>query len=197
MKNKKYYNLDELLGMIEEPNQSVCHRVLEGNKELFERAVGSSHNHQCWVGGYLDHITEIMNIVVLLYEPLNKVRPLPFSLSDALLVLYLHDLEKPWRYVINGNGEISVNTKLKNKRTDVKPFVENKIEEYGFVLTPKHWNGIHYAEGEHNDYTPGKRTQIPLAAFVHMCDNWSARGWYNHPLRENDPWNGSQRNYLF
>ena len=35
-----------------------------------------------------------MNIAVVLYERLNSIRPLPFSLSDLLLVVYLHDVEK-------------------------------------------------------------------------------------------------------
>ena len=183
-----YHSLHELLEMIEEPNGSICRKVLQDNYNLFSKARGSSHNHQAWEGGYLDHLTEIMNIAMVLYEPLNTRRALPFSASDALLVLYLHDLEKPWRHLINENGEVVVNPELKDKRTQVKDFVVKKIEEYGLQLTPEHWNGIWYAEGEHNDYSPKKRTQLPLAAFVHMCDVWSARGWYNYPSAENDPW---------
>ena len=183
-----YHSLHELLEMIEEPNGSICRKVLQDNYNLFSKARGSSHNHQAWEGGYLDHLTEIMNIAMVLYEPLNTRRALPFSASDALLVLYLHDLEKPWRHLINENGEVVVNPELKDKRTQVKDFVVKKIEEYGLQLTPEHWNGIWYAEGEHNDYSPKKRTQLPLAAFVHMCDVWSARGWYNYPSAENDLW---------
>ena len=188
-----YHNIEELVKMIDQPNGSICHKMLEDNYQLFSRARGSGHNHQAWEGGYLDHLTEIMNIAVVLYEPLNNKRTLPFSLSDALLVLYLHDLEKPWRHLVNDKGEAVVNPELKDKRTQVKHFVKTKIEEYGLNLTAEHWNGIWYAEGEHYDYAPGKRTQLPLAAFVHMCDVWSARGWYNYPLKENDPW-GTKKN---
>ena len=78
-------------------------------------------------------------------------------------------------------------------RTQVKDFVVKRIEEYCLKLTPEHWNGMWYAEGEHNDYSPKKRTQLPLAAFVHMCDVWSARGWYDYPSAENDPWQGATR----
>jgi hypothetical protein len=39
-----------------------------------------------------------MNIAIELYKNLGSHRPLPFSLSDVLLILYLHDLEKPWKY---------------------------------------------------------------------------------------------------
>ncbi len=94
---QEYHTLNELIDMIDEPNRNICLQVLDKNKELFTVARGSSHNHQAWEGGYLNHITEVMNIAKVLYEPLNTLRPLPFSLSDSLLVLYLHDLEKPWR----------------------------------------------------------------------------------------------------
>ena len=191
---QKYYRLPELIEMIEEPNSSLCNILLQDNYELFSKARGSGYNHQAWEGGYLDHLTEIMNIAVVLYEPLNNKRTLPFSLSDTLLVLYLHDLEKPWRHLVNHKGEAVVNPELKDKRTQVKHFVKTKIEEYGLNLTAEHWNGIWYAEGEHNDYSSKKRTQLPLAAFVHMCDTWSARGWPNYPLEENDPW--GKRNLL-
>lgn len=190
---QQYYTLKKLLGMIEEPNGSLCSKVLQDNYDLFSKASGSTHNHQAWEGGYLDHLTEIMNIAVLLFKPLNEARTLSFSLSDALLALYLHDLEKPWRIRKNGKGEYESNPELADKEKKVLPFVEKKLEEYGFVLTEEQWNGIKYAEGEKNDYSSKRRTQKPLAAFVHMCDVWSARGWFNHPLEENDSWKGAKR----
>jgi len=71
--------------------------------------------------------------------------------------------------------------------------VQEKIREYGFVLTEEHWNGINFAEGEKREYSAERRAQKPLAAFVHMCDVWSARGWFNYPAILDDPWNGACR----
>jgi hypothetical protein len=188
-----YHTLNQLIDMIEEPNGSICHRVLDENKELFRIARGSSHNHQAWEGGYLDHLTEIMNTATVLYSALNETRPLPFSLSDSLLVLYLHDLEKPWRYIKQEDGLWKMNPDLADKGTQVGPFVDQKISEYGFVLTDSHLNGLKYVEGEKNDYSPTRRTQTPLAAFAHLCDTWSARGWFNFPAESNDPWTNAYR----
>ena len=192
---EKYYSLDGLLGLIDEPNRDSCYIILEDNYQLFREARGSTHNHQTWEGGYLDHVTEVMNIGVIFYSALNNLRPLPFSLSDALLVLYLHDLEKPWRYNKTKEGDWKLNPTLVDKKSR-KEFVENKIKEYGFELNKEHWNGIKYAEGEHDDYTPKKRVQLPLAAFVHLCDNWSARGWFDYPAEDNDPWVGAKRKII-
>ena len=189
----KYFDLIELISMIDEPNRSVCNKLFSDNKELFEKARGSNHNHQAWVGGYLDHLTEIMNIAVVLYPVLNNLRSLPFTLPDSLLVLYLHDLEKPWRYITGEDGLWSVNPDLADKKRQVGSFVEQKIKDYGFVLTNEHFNGIKYAEGEKDDYSAERRTQLPLSAFVHMCDSWSARGWFNFPLELGDFWTGAER----
>ncbi|MEB3340037.1 hypothetical protein, partial [Okeania sp.] len=82
--------------MIDKPNGSKCLQLLEENRQLFQTVRGSTHNHQAWVGGYIDHIQEVMNIAYSFYHHLNGLRTLPFSLSDVLLVTFLHDLEKPW-----------------------------------------------------------------------------------------------------
>ncbi len=190
---EEYFSLEQLINMIDQPNRNSCNRLTDENKETFRIARGSSHNHQYWIGGYVDHLCEIMNLAVVFYKTLDDLRPLEFSLSDALLALYLHDLEKPWRYLSASEGNCVVNPVLADKKKTALPFVEQKVKEYGFVLTEEHWNAVKYAEGEKDDYSPGKRISSPLAAFVHLCDSWSARGWYDCPRKENDEWKGAKR----
>ncbi len=60
-------------------------------------APGSSRNHQAWEGGYADHVRETMNIACQLYRLFNELRGLPFLLADALTVMFLHDIEKPFK----------------------------------------------------------------------------------------------------
>src|SRR5215470_20398319 len=94
----RYLSFGELLQRIEQPYRFAFQQLLAGHDALFRSARGSSHNHQAWAGGYADHIREVMNLAVVLHESLGRLRPLPFSLSDALVVLFVHDLEKPWAY---------------------------------------------------------------------------------------------------
>jgi hypothetical protein len=101
---KSYLLMDSLVELIDEPARSGCRQLLSEQHQLFQSAFGSSHNHQAWPGGYFDHVQEVLNLAVVLYEALAPLRPLPFSLSDALLVLLLHDLEKPWAYEANEQG---------------------------------------------------------------------------------------------
>ena len=91
-----YLPIEALIDLIDEPNRRICHAILTDNRALFEQARGSTHNHQTWDGGYIDHVTDGMNYARHLYAFVEAFgRPLPFSVSDALLVFFLHDLEKP------------------------------------------------------------------------------------------------------
>lgn len=187
----KYYTLTELLKLIDNPNRSICYQFLDDNKDILATARGGKSKHQAWDGGYVDHITEVMNIAVALYEPLDERRPLPFSLSDSLLVLFLHDVDKLWRYTTE-NGRIVEKADMDNKKKR-DAFTQKKVTEYGFQLTEEHQNALKYVEGEVSDYDPYNRIQRPLAAFCHLCDTTSARIWFDFPLIENDPWNDAKR----
>lgn len=188
----KYYTIEQMLEVVDEPNRTACQRILTDNRKLFQTVQGSTNNHQNWLGGYFDHVQEIMNIAVVLYERLNALRQLPFSLSDLLLVVYLHDVEKPWKYELCGDGQLHHKTTMQNKE-DHQQFRMAKLAEYGVVFTPEQENGMKYAEGELNDYTNRRRVMGPLACVAHMCDVCSARLWFAHPAEENDSWLGAGR----
>lgn len=187
-----YYTIEQMFAMIDEPNRTACFRIFLENRKLFQTVQGSTHNHQAWPGGYQDHVQEIMNIAAYLYPRMHMLRSLPFSLSDALLVLFLHDIEKPWKYEIGSDGELQHTASFRTKKAQHE-FRSEKLREYDITLTLEQENGMRYVEGELNDYTNRRRVMCPLAAFCHTCDVWSARGWFNHPLEQNDPWSGAMR----
>jgi len=188
-----YYKIEYFLRAITEPNGSACQRILADHRKLFQLVQGSGHNHQAWPGGYIDHVTEVMNIANVLYTSLSQVRCLSFSISDLLLVLFLHDLEKPWKYEIDAHGKLTYRKDLENKKAQ-QEFRMQKIKEYGIVLTQEQENGLKYVEGEMGDYSKERRVMGPLAAMAHMCDIASARIWHNFPLwKESDSWEGAER----
>ncbi|MBU2612572.1 MAG: hypothetical protein KKB62_02515, partial [Nanoarchaeota archaeon] len=121
-------------------------------------------------------ITEVMNIAISIYPLLDSKRKLPFSISDALLVLYLHDLEKAWKYG-GTKEEVEDFEKYKNNYE----FILNKAKEYNFELNSEHLNALKYVHGEGDDYDKKRNVQGPLAAFAHNCDVISARIWHNFP----------------
>lgn len=201
-----YYDLDAMVTMIDEPNRAACQRVLADHRELFRQAAGSSFNHQAWTGGYWDHITEAMNLWLLLYDAFESTGRLTqlepdeqFSRSDGLLVLFWHDIEKPWRFVLQDgkvvpveNGRLQTLPRLTSKASR-KKFADAKLAEYGVELTPALRNGLDYVEGiRDQDYSPFDRRMLPLAALCHACDMLSARAFYNFPPASGDTWGATR-----
>lgn len=189
---KRYLSLDSLVGMIASPHREICGHILADHRALFETARGSTHNHQTWAGGYIDHVTDGMNYARQLYMlELSLGRPIPFTLSDALLIFFLHDLEKPWRILVDGSGRTSNKSGLDTKSA-FKAFREDKLREYGLELTPAQMNALTYVEGEGKDYLSTERVMNELAGFCHMVDVWSARVRHDYP-KEVDEWSGAGR----
>lgn len=187
-----YYTVDQMIEMIDEPNRSAAFHILREHRKLFQKVQGSTNNHQAWSGGYFDHVQEIMNIAIVLYEKLNSLRSLSFSLSDLLLVVFFHDIEKPWKYEIKEDGQLH-HTQAMATKEDHQRFRMEKLTEYGIRFTPEQENGMKYAEGELHDYSNRRRAMGPLAAVAHMCDVASARLWFDHPRQEDDQWVGAKR----
>jgi hypothetical protein len=182
-----------MIDMIDLEQRKSIKLILEDNRELFSQSSGSSCNHQAWTGGYIDHVTECMNLAIQFYLTLNVCRSLEFSLSEALVVMFLHDIEKPWRYKPNQEtGQFETIPGLEDKAARAGNR-NDTIASYGLQLNARQLNAMKYVEGELDDYTPKKRKMWPLAAFCHLCDVWSARGWPNFPQAYNDYWPGARR----
>ena len=179
---QKYYSLRELVNMIDEPNQSCCKHFLDDNEDKIKNAKGSKTKHQFWNGGYIGHLTETMNIAITIFNSLNSNRKLGFSLQDVLLVLFLHDLEKPWKYSNNDSD-----VQLCKSFSSSEKFKKSIIEKFNFELTEELWKGLKHVHGEINDYDSHIKIQSPLSAFAHICDNISARIWFDFP-NDSDEW---------
>ena len=187
-----YQSIDHWLHFIDVPWRPACQQILREHRALFETTPGSTNNHQTWPGGYIDLITDLMNIAHELYQTLRIHRPLPFTLSDSLLVLFLHDIEKPWKYELRGDGQLHHVAGMETKEKQ-HAWRMAFLQRYGIELTSAQLNALKYVEGELSDYSPRHRVMNELAAFCHMCDVCSARIFPQYPVAERDPWPGAQR----
>lgn len=137
----EYLPISALVAKIEGPSGNGCKQILNDHYELFAQAPGSSGNHQAWPGGYLDHVTEIMNIGLVLYQTMNQIRPLPFSESDVLLITFLHDLEKPFKYTYDESGALVKNPELIDKAAS-EQFKLQLLTKYGIELSSVQKNAL-------------------------------------------------------
>jgi hypothetical protein len=187
-----YKTLYQLFDLVDEPNKSNLTRLYLDNKAFFSLIQGSTNNHQNWKGDYIDHVTEVLNIAFVLGSALDDARSLTFALSDAILILALHDIEKPWKYQLGENNQLDVIPELVSKEAQ-HSFRDAKLLEYGIILNDEQKNAFRYVEGELGEYSSRNRVMNPLAAFCHMCDVASARIWFDCPKADNDPWRGAKR----
>lgn len=170
----------EMLQLVALKNRSQSVKLWSDLSAYLPRAQGSTKSHHSWEYGYKDHVQEVMNIACELYRLLDGHRKLQFSLESALLVLFLHDCEKPFRHATDVQLENFPWIVHRPTKSD-KHFQNKLLEQYGFNLSPEELNGLKYVEGENEDYIEGERTQGPLAAFCHVCDTISARIWFDYP----------------
>ncbi len=177
---KRKFTLEQLLKKIETDKLKICQKVLTDFKDDFQHLPGSSTKHQNWKGGLRDHIEETMNIACILFSSLNEKRKLPFTLSEALFILFFHDFDKIVRYAYK--------SELNLDRIDHKQLI--KIVEgivksrYNYEFTAEEKNVLNYIHGENKDYHPTNRVMLPLTAFVHCCDIISARIWFDKGRNE-------------
>lgn len=172
-----YLDLTSLMSLIHDINRDKLWRLIHDNISALMVARGSSRNHQAWEGGYLHHVVETMNIACQLYLTFNKLRTLPFELSEALEVMFLHDIEKPFKIgkLLYYDGRQTEATKENRKLLRA-----NLITKYAILLSAEQENALRYVEGvPDSEYTPGERTMGELAAFCHMVDIASARLWHD------------------
>jgi 23S rRNA maturation-related 3'-5' exoribonuclease YhaM len=141
--------------------------MFEDHKERFFRSPGSLEKHQAWERGYIDHLEQIMDLAIDMCELFEIKYGVQFVVSDVILVLWVHDLEKPFRYV-EPKQEFS-------NDEEKKSFILDLVSQYQIVLTEEHLVALKYIHGEGKDYHPTKRIQTPLAALCHICDTASAR----------------------
>ncbi len=173
---KRISKYSDLLEHVSEPNRSIANKLWKSLKTEVPTAAWSSHNHQAREGGYFGHILDICNFAKIHYEAMSQVRELPFTLWDAILVLFLHDMEKPFTYAPHEHEEYKHLTDYELR--------DKVIKDRWFELTEDHRNGLIYVHGEWDDHKKNERVQWPLAAFVHCMDTMSARIFYDMPKTE-------------
>lgn len=146
---------------------------------LYEKlwhAPGSMYNkHQGWEWWYFDHINNMLDMSITLYESFSKLSQLDFSLDNVIKVVLLHDLEKPFRYTNEGREYLEKN----NIGWDDNRIRNFFIEKYNIRLNILEWNALKYIHWEGSDYSETERIMKPLAAFCHILDIASARIFYN------------------
>ena len=174
--NERLERFKSLIKLIDEPNREKCLKILVDFQDRIEKAPGSLDSHHAWDGGYIDHVSETISVAIRLYDVWDGEREYSFTLSDAILVLFLHDLEKPFKYV----------EPKKNFQTNFYKhlFIRKTSHKYKIDLSEKQKDALYYIHKEEKDFSSlEEQNQSQLAVFCYMCDMFSAKIWHNYPLQ--------------
>lgn len=177
-------SLRDLLVELDDPRCATLLKIYEDYQDLFHITEGSSHNHQAWGGGYADHIAECLRVNDITYDALAQLRALPFTKASAAIVLFFHDIEKPFKYGSKDDSRCAIWQKKQTEEQkdweDMKWDILNDLcVEYDLTLGADEMNGLKYTHGEGDDHRKDARMSCPLAAHAHHCDNTSARIWFD------------------
>lgn len=186
--DKSEWTFDRWLEEVEGPNSLAIRSFMSDadHRARLAWAPGSREAHHAWEGGYAEHLRQTMWMAEHIFEldeKAGRMNELPpeerFTLSDALTVLFLHDIEKLFIYDFDENG--SVIKLVDMPKPERKAFRAAVIEDYGFEITPTMENALLHVEGVRDEYyVPGERADQPLAALCHAADNLSARWFHSH-----------------
>lgn len=168
--------LDSLVG---EPCYNGLMKFHYEHEALIRKAKGSKSKHQAWDGGYVDHLVECLEIASKMFDSLGKIRQVPVEWNSVVKVLYLHDVEKMFKY----SDLPHPNPGLAKDAIHAKDWFYGHWlkESYGVVLSDEERNALDNIHGE-KEYGE-HRVAGRLAAFCHCCDMLSARMWFDKPYR--------------
>lgn len=148
-------------------------KILDDHQPKMQRAKGSMHNHQAWEGGYLQHVSDCIRIARIIYS--SALWPIPFEFKSVVLVLFLHDIEKPFMQYRMANNPL-MQEWTKTERLMYRTIL---IRHYDIELTAEEQNALMFVEGEGMAYNNKERKMNELAALCHAADVLSARLWHN------------------
>ena len=163
-----------LLKELNDPNKDQLIALYRFLIQQFPDAKWSNHNkHQWREWWYYDHIADSLKFGKIMYDGLDTYRKLPFSFDDVIVVIVLHDLEKPYKYS-------SHNSDFKNLlKLDSHGIRDTIIKQYDIILSSNQSNWLDYIHGEWDHYSKTDRVMLPLTAFCHSLDIISARIYFN------------------
>lgn len=169
-------------------NAPKLQQILDDHQSTFDFARGSLYKHQAWQGGYLQHVSDCIQLANYMYDyrhnyygETKDLWPISFSWASVVLVLFLHNIEKPFMQM---HMSLDSHMPVWNKTQRVM-FRGELIAKYDLKLTHEEIQALLYVEGEGADYNPEKRIMNELGALCHAADTLSSRLWYdrNKPTR--------------
>jgi len=191
-----YESISAMLGLISANREDELDLKLKAMHQQLESRIrywpASRRRHHSWVGGYADHIKEVMVFGIHIfktlteYSELTKRDLLNFSQDDVILVAYIHDIDKLYRYKDMPIGDYRRQEKYGGQRWDnadglLYPDESAKVTQicarHNIILTDAHIEALaHHHGGFSNNlssvyaYMSGQNGMTQLSTLIHSAD---------------------------
>jgi hypothetical protein len=165
--------------------------ILKNKHKMYYFSSARKHHH--WkTGGWSDHTAQVIKISIDLYKEISKYDPIKdFTLDDVILVAFVHDLDKLWRYVELKEPK---EDQIFEYRKDLPPYNESskvvaECFRYGIELNDQHIEAIDHHHGGYSfdiSSVYSKNTSMTkLSALIHCADILSTYMWGDHETKDN------------
>lgn len=149
-------------------------------------------HHHWWKKGWLDHTAQVLKISIDIYNNMSEYEPITdFTIDDVILVAFVHDLDKLWRYT---ELEKPKEGQLFEYRNDITPYTESskvvaECFRHGIELTDQHIEAIDHHHGGYSVdissvYSKSSKT-TKLSTLIHCADMLSTFMWGKNEAKNN------------
>jgi hypothetical protein len=153
-------------------------------KDLIYTMPAAVGRHHSYPGGYGDHVSQVMYLSYKMWAEVSDNTP-SVTQDDILLVAFVHDLDKLWRYRPTTNPKLLEKGQKFEYRDDAIPYtdVSKTVAECfrrGIILEDKHLEAIdHHHGGWSADissvFAPRGRYMTQLSTILHCADMLSTK----------------------
>ncbi len=172
-------DFDRMIALLDEDMQGPVYDFFVNYYKGFTEARGSRVKHHARVGGLRHHLLQMATLYSILYSIFSLlVAHRDYTISDGIVVIFLHDIEKLLKYTDQNDLDFYKG----QYQSDPRIMLQGVVREFQIPLLPKHWDALKYIHGEGADYDPNRRVMSAFGALCHCADILSAR--IGHDLDE-------------
>lgn len=158
-------------------------------------ASGTEHYHNCWPGGYVDHVIRVVNAALKLKELWESFgSTINFTTEELVFAAINHDLgkigtEAAEQYIVNDSEWHRKNQGKLYKNNPVNSFMTvpdrslKLLADRQIAVSENEWYGIKLHDGLYDDsnkhyfisYDPASRLRTNLPYILHQADLLASR----------------------
>lgn len=156
-------------------------KVYKDTKEKMLEMPASTKYHHAYVGGYHDHVQQVMYYGMRVYKIMDKTAKVTCTLDDVIMATFIHDLDKLERYVLAGEiktGENAGKPKFAHAHDwTIDPYAKvcTMLAKWGILLNDDHIHALAYQAGGWSEFVKYGSDLSHLATILHTADMLSAK----------------------